>query len=139
MAQNYYEGMFLLDSAKFAADHEGVAGQIVGIIEKAGGAIQTHRPWQDGRLAYPIEGHRKGVHYLAYFTMEGSGLKDLNRACQLNDVVLRHMVIKQPLVLFDAMVAALRGDVEEPSDTKEAPAKVEAADSAAPSDAVVQE
>jgi small subunit ribosomal protein S6 len=109
LAENFYEGMFLLDSGKFATDHDGVSNQIVGILEKAGGTVVAHRPWQDGRLAYPIEGHRKGVHYLSYFRMPAEGLKDVARACKLSDVVLRHLVIKQPESLFNVMVEALSG------------------------------
>lgn len=110
MAENLYEGMFLLESGRFAADPDGMSKSITGMIEKAGGTLVAHRPWQDGRLAYPINGQRKGLHYLAYFRMPGTGLKDLNRACRLNDQVLRHLIINQPQTLFDAMVAALSGD-----------------------------
>ena len=66
---NLYEGMFLLDSGKFAADPDDVMKQILRILEKAGGTIVANRPWQDGRLAYPIEGHRKGLHFLVLFRM----------------------------------------------------------------------
>ena len=121
MSENLYEGMFLLDSGKFAADHDGVSNQLVGMLEKAGGKVSAHRAWQEGRLAYLIKRQRKGVHYLAYFEMEGTGLKDLNRACRLNGVILRHFVIKQPKVLFDAMVNALCGNEstdEVPDDKK---------------------
>lgn len=110
MSENLYEGMFLVESGRFASDPEGTAQNITGMIEKAGGTLVAHRPWQDGRLAYPINGHRKGLHYLAYFRMPGTGLKDLNRACRLNDTILRHIVINQPQTLFDAMVAALSGE-----------------------------
>jgi small subunit ribosomal protein S6 len=108
--EKLYEGMFLVESGRFAADPEGTAGNITGMIEKAGGTLVAHRPWQDGRLAYPIAGQRKALHYLTYFRMPGSGLRDLNRACKLNDLVLRHIFINQPQKLFDAMVAALSGD-----------------------------
>ena len=123
MPEKLYEGMFLLESGRFAADPEGTAKNITGMIEKAGGTLVAHRPWQDGRLAYSILGQRKGLHYLAYFRMPGPGLKDLTRACKLNDLVLRHLIINQPQVLFDAMVSALSGEwtvqqalpVEEPA------------------------
>ena len=134
MAENLYEGMFLLDSGKFAADHDRVSAQVVGILEKAGGTVVAHRPWQDGRLAYPIDGHRKGVHYLSYFRMPAEGLKDVARACKLSDIVLRHIVIKQPQSLFDAMVASLSGhqvrgdhtdDVEPPRRRREREVEIE--------------
>lgn len=109
-SEKLYEGMFLLDSGRFATDSKGVADQIIAMIEKCGGSIVAHRPWQDGRLAYSIRGHRKGLHYLAYFKMPGEGVRDLNRACKLSDLVLRHVVIQHPQVLFDAMVQALSGE-----------------------------
>ena len=107
MTENLYEGMFLLNSGKFAANPDGMTSEVLNILEKNGGTVVTHRPWQDGRLAYIIEKQRKGLHYLTYFRMEGTKLKDVNRACRLNDNILRHLVIKQSRPLFDAMVRAL--------------------------------
>jgi len=109
LPENMYEGMFLLHSSKYAADHEGVAQKIIDMIEKFGGSVSAHRVWQEGRLAYMIEGQRKGVHYLAYFRMEAESLKDLARACRLSDLVLRYMVIKQPETLYNVMVGTLQG------------------------------
>ena len=102
-----YEGMFLLDSGKFAADHEGTIAHVMEILEKAGAEIVAHRPWQDGKLAYEIEGHMKGLHYLVYFKMPGKGMDLVTRACHLSDIVIRQLVINQPQTLFDAMVAAI--------------------------------
>ena len=107
MTENLYEGMFLLNSGKFAANPDGMTSEVLNILEKSGGTVVAHRPWQDGRLAYIIEKQRKGLHYLTYFRMEGTKLKDVNRACRLNDNILRHLVIKQSRPLFDAMVRAL--------------------------------
>jgi hypothetical protein len=42
--------------------------------------------------------------------MPGSGVKDLKRACSLNDLVLRHVLVNHPQVLFDAMVQAISGE-----------------------------
>jgi small subunit ribosomal protein S6 len=108
--EKLYEGMFLLDSGRFATDSKGTSDQILGLVQKCGGTIVAHRPWQDGRLAYAIKGHRKGLHFLVYFKMPGNGIRDLNRACKLSDLVLRHMVIEHPQVLFDAMVQAISGE-----------------------------
>lgn len=119
MAENLYEGMFLLDSGKFAADPDGLSAAIVEMLEKAGATVATHRPWQDGRLAYEIEGRRKGLHYLAYFRVDPAAIKSLTRACKLSDIVIRHLFINQPKSLFDAMVTALIGETaaEEPAAT----------------------
>jgi small subunit ribosomal protein S6 len=102
-----YEGMFLLDSNRFSADPDGAANEVLGILNKAGATVVAHRPWQEGRLAYELDGHRKGLHYLAYFRMDGDGVTNVNRSVHLSETVIRHLLIVQPQSLFDAMVEAL--------------------------------
>jgi len=109
---NYYEGMFLLDSADFASDPDGMAKMLTDLIERVGGTIAAHRPWQDGRLAYEIKGRRKGLHYLVMFTLDTSKMVELNRSCRLNEKLLRTMFIVQPKVLFDATVASISPEAE---------------------------
>ena len=106
-----YEGMFLVDSGKYATDPEGVTNDILAVLAKAGATVVAHRPWQDGKLAYEIEGMRKGLHYIVMFTMPGSGMKTLVRQCQLSETIVRQMTIVHPQSIFDASVAALSGAV----------------------------
>ncbi len=120
MAVKLYEGMFLVESAKFAADSTSVTNEILGVLEKVDAEVVAHRPWHDGRLAYEIEGQRKGVHYLVMFKMDSLRSTELDRATRLNGTVLRSLIIKQPQVLFDATVAALTGASEESSEKTEA-------------------
>lgn len=127
MAENLYEGMFLVDSARFASDSDSTTNEILGLLEKAEATVVAHRPWQDGKLAYPIEGLKKGLHFLTYFRMEGGNMPTLNRACQLSDVVVRQLIIKHPPKLFDAMVAAL--NVPQDEEAAEASASGDAKDS----------
>ena len=107
-----YECMFLVDSSRFASDHEGVMNDLSQMLEKAGASIVVSRPWQDGRLAYEIEGHRKGTHILFLFKMPGSGVSDLSRSVRLSDLVIRHIVIRHSEAVFDAMSNALSPDAE---------------------------
>lgn len=112
MADKAYEGMFLLDSGRFATDPDGTTRHLLDIVQKAGGTVVAHRPWQDGKLAFPIAGQRKGLHYLIYFRLDGRRLPEIDRSCKLSDLVLRHLVINQPEALFDQMVAALTAHEE---------------------------
>lgn len=109
LAQNLYEGMFLLDSGKYAASPDNSTNHVLEILQKSGATIVAHRPWADGKLAYPVKGHKKGLHLLTYFTMPSSGLTEVTRQVHLSESILRHMVLKHPKVLFDAMVNALSG------------------------------
>lgn len=107
-----YECMFLVDSSRFASDHEGVMNDLTQMLEKAGGSIVVSRPWQDGRLAYEIEGHRKGTHILFLLKMPGTGVNDLTRSVRLSDLVIRHLVIRHSETMFEAMTNALSPDAE---------------------------
>lgn len=120
--ENLYEGMFLVDSAQFANDPDATTEAIMAVLERAGATVVAHRPWQDGKLAYEIEGRRKGLHYLVCFRMPGTGMDVITRQSHLSDVILRQLVIKHPPELFDAMVGVLNGTVEvaeEPAETPE--------------------
>lgn len=109
LAENLYEGMFLLDSGKYSANSESATNHVLEILQKSGATVVAHRPWADGKLAYPVEGHKKGLHLLTYFKMPSNGLTEVTRQVHLSETILRHMVLKHPKVLFDAMVNALSG------------------------------
>ena len=133
MAENTYEGMFLVDSGQYNSNPDGTTSEISTILEKSGASLVASRPWQDGKLAYQVDGHKKGVHILTFFKMPGEGVNELNRSCRLSDIVLRHLVIKHPPSLFDAMVDVLQGH-DSPSkegEAEAAPAAEEAAPAAA--------
>ena len=99
-----YEGMFVFDSADFATEGEGFVDRVTEIIEKSDGRIAAHRMWQDGRLAYPIRNKRKGAHYIFLFDMPPANIKGMDRACKLEDKILRHMVIRPPEEIYHATV-----------------------------------
>jgi len=107
--EHLYEGMFLVGSSQFANDQEGTTAAILSILEKAGATIVAHRPWQDGKLAYEISGHRKGLHYVVCFRMPSSGMDIVVRQCHLSETIIRQLVIKHTPELFNAMVDALNG------------------------------
>ena len=128
MAINHYEGMFILDSGRFGASPEAAAAEVTGIIEKVGGTVSAHRPWQDSKLAYPINGHRKGLYYLAFFTAESTAVNEINGIVKLNDNVLRHLVLSHDKGLYDQMVEMVGGEAfraVDPDAPSEKPAKAE--------------
>src|ERR671922_273402 len=63
VAEKLYEVMFLLDSGRFAQDRPGTEDAIKEILGKCSAEILAAAPWQDGKLPYPIEGYKKGLHY----------------------------------------------------------------------------
>ncbi|MFH1924174.1 MAG: 30S ribosomal protein S6 [Planctomycetota bacterium] len=108
MAENVYEGMFLLDSNRYGRDPEGVSSQVSQLIREAGGEILISRLWEERRLAYSIKGRRKGTYWLTYFRIDGEKLTDLNRQCRLRDNILRVLFVKIDPRIVDTLVEHAR-------------------------------
>jgi small subunit ribosomal protein S6 len=107
-----YEGMFLLESNKYAANPAGLTAEVLGILERVGAKVLATRPWQDGKLAYPIKGCRKGLHFLVYFSLDTQKLTEIDRLVKFNESILRHLVIKVPEKLIERMLEMATGKGE---------------------------
>lgn len=104
MPVNTYEGMFLLDSTKVAVSWDAAEQQVHDILKKHSAEIVASRQWDERRLAYSIEGHKKGTYLLTFFRAEASALKDITADCRLNDLILRELVLKVHPKLADYVV-----------------------------------
>lgn len=119
MPANVYEGLFILDSNRYGRDPSVATKQIPSGIEASGGEMLVSRLWEERRLAYQINGQRKGTYWLTYFRIDSQKLIELNRKFQINDDVLRHLFVKIEPRLVDAMVehAKTGGVKKEPPKT----------------------
>ncbi len=104
MPVNTYEGMFLLDSAKVAVSWDDAVRHVHDILAKHNSEIVASRQWDERRLAYPVEGQKKGTYLLTYFKTDGSNLKDIVADCRLSELVLRELVLKVHPKLVDHLV-----------------------------------
>ncbi len=99
-----YEGMFILDPGRYSRDPVTVTQQVSDLITQHGGTVLAARLWDDRKLAYPIKGHKKGIYWLTYFTMPGDGLTLLERQCEINDDILRKLILRVDDRIADALV-----------------------------------
>lgn len=104
MPQVVYECLFILDSNKYARDASGTAAGVNAMITKHGGEVLVSRLWNEQKLAYPIDGHRKGTYWLTYFRIDSQKITEFRRTVQLNESVVRSMVIKPPQKLTDVLI-----------------------------------
>ena len=72
MPVNTYEGMFVLDSAKVAVNWDESVKHVHDILAKHSAEIVAFRQWDERRLAYPVEGQKKGTYLLTFFRTEGA-------------------------------------------------------------------
>jgi small subunit ribosomal protein S6 len=110
LQSNTYELMLILDPNAYAKDPGGMANMVKEMIEAHGGTVLANRLWNEQRLAYPIEGHRKGVYWLCYFNLAGPELAKIERQCVINDSIIRHLAIKIDPRLTETLVAMALGE-----------------------------
>lgn len=109
-ATNLYDCMLLLDKTKYNANPSGVVEGIHALITKHGGEIQASRPWDERKLSYPVKGHKHGTYFLIYFTMNGPELPKLEGDFNLNENILRFLVLKVHTKLTESMLAMARDE-----------------------------
>src|SRR5437588_12673199 len=110
MAVNVYECMFLLDTNKVAGDVNAAAQQIQTVLERNQAEMLASRPWDERRLAYPVNGHKKGLYYLTYFRTEGKNVAPIERDCALNEMILRTLILHVDAKLVETMLAVARDE-----------------------------
>jgi small subunit ribosomal protein S6 len=136
LASNVYEALFIFDSNKYARDVGGVSGQVAQIVQKHGGEILANRLWEERRLAYPIDGQRKGTYWLTYFKLDSRALSAVEREFRLSESILRSLTLKVDPRIAEALVShAISGTVVQPRpkkpETPEATPAIEVPDEAA--------
>lgn len=123
--QNFYEGLYILDSTRFARDPDGVVQQITDALTGSGAEILVSRMWEERRLAYPIKKQRRGTYWLIYFKMESTKLNEVNRRLQLVGDILRFLHIKIDPRIIDVLVEHARGGVVATRSVGDAPIDTE--------------
>lgn len=131
MARNVYETLFILDSNHYSRDPGGVAAMVDKLFESVGGELLASRLWQEQKLAYEINGHQKGTYWLTYAELDGPKVAELDRACHLNETVIRHLTTKIAPALVEPILAHARGQrLAEGEPSEEAPQEALAESSA---------
>ena len=105
--------MYILDANAYARNPSGAQEKIQQLIDGVGGEMLVSRLWIEQKLAYPIKGRHKGVYWLSYVRMDSAKMNELNRACQLSDLILRHLVVKVDERLVEPLIAAATGKASE--------------------------
>ena len=101
---NVYEAMIIFDSNRYARERAGMPAEVEKMIQAGAGEVLVSRLWEERRLAYAINGQRKGTYWLIYFRGPSSMLTALNREWDINEGILRHLVLKVHPHLVDVVL-----------------------------------
>ncbi len=89
-----YEGMFIIDNAVAVSDWDSVVKQVQGVLENRGAEILSTEKWGEKKLAYIMNGHKRGTYLLIYFNAPVDSISTIKRDFQLSDNVLRTLIVR---------------------------------------------
>ncbi len=89
-----YEGLFLINPTFAGGNWDAARQEVEHILNRANAEILHLRKWDERRLAYPVEGHKRGLYALAFFRCEGPKVAGIERDVQLSTNILRALIIK---------------------------------------------
>jgi small subunit ribosomal protein S6 len=102
--------MFLLDTNKVAGDLAAAETQLLSLVQKHEAEALAHRTWDERRLSYPINKHKKGLYYLMYIRTEGKNVAQIEKDIALNETIIRSLILKIDPKLVDTMLALAKGE-----------------------------
>lgn len=124
MTERLYEGLFLVDASVASQNWAELEALMTGIVTNHGGSIEYSEKWPEQRLAYEINGTKRGVYFLVYFRADTQSIVGMRNDAQLNEKIMRCLFVQETF-LEDEMkrrkeVAERR--MAEPEPASEAPA-----------------
>ncbi|MFP3937565.1 MAG: 30S ribosomal protein S6 [Phycisphaerae bacterium] len=87
-----YEGMFLMDAGQ---DFETAREPIEAILQRYGAEMLSIKPWDERKLAYSLDGRKRGLYVLTYFALDPSQLDEIEHDCHLDERILRVLFLRK--------------------------------------------
>ena len=88
-----YETVFVLDPSLDEHAVEKERTKVEELIASRKGTVKKIDKWGMKKFAYPINKRPQGYYTLVYFEGDGSLLKELDRAYELNESCLRYLTV----------------------------------------------
>ncbi|MEE2682145.1 MAG: 30S ribosomal protein S6 [Planctomycetota bacterium] len=88
-----YEGLFLFPQSA-SANMQQAVDHVNHLLARAEAKVLAFSKWDERRLAYDVQGNKRGVYFLVYFEVERDRLSSLERDCNLSEELLRAMITR---------------------------------------------
>lgn len=102
---NNYEVLFIINPTLAEDEIKAAQDKFINLI-KENGEIQEINEWGKRRLAYPINDIQEGYYVLVYFAADAAFPAELNRRFNIDDAIMRGMVIARESAKVPEAVAA---------------------------------
>lgn len=101
---NTYEAMFLFDTSR-AADYPAMEAEVGRLMERAGAELLLCKRWDERKLAYPVNGRKRGCYVLTYFKAPADKITALEADAKLSEMIMRLLVLRADQVSKETMQA----------------------------------
>lgn len=92
---NRYELTYIINTALEETARKELIEKFTELIKLNGGEIEkVDETWGKRRLAYPINDMPEGYYVLTTFKASGEQNKEIQRNLEINDMILRYLIIK---------------------------------------------
>lgn len=88
-----YEAMFLLDAGN--PDFNAASEPVRNILTRYEAEVLAFKPWDERRLAYEVEGRKRGLYVLSYFKLDPLKVHEVEHDCRLDERVLRALILRR--------------------------------------------
>lgn len=92
---NKYEVLYILDAKIDDAAKDALVEKFKGVVESAGGSVESVDKWGVKKLAYEINFKSEGYYVLMNFTANADLPQELERQMRITDEVMRFIVVKK--------------------------------------------
>ncbi|MFO7929659.1 MAG: 30S ribosomal protein S6 [Candidatus Humimicrobiaceae bacterium] len=90
-----YELALVFDPTLEETDIDAEISKLTSLMEKENCKVGDIDKWGVKKLAYPINNNESGYYSFIYFSGDGKLLPELERISEINDKVLRHLIVKK--------------------------------------------
>jgi small subunit ribosomal protein S6 len=106
----FYELVILFNPNAEEEKIDALMKRIHDLITKNSGELLKSDNWGKKRLAYTIDDLREAIYFYDEFKLVTSAVSEIDRILKINEIVIRHMIVKKPDILQKVDVSADKED-----------------------------
>lgn len=106
----FYELVILFNPNAEEEKIDALMKRIHDLITKNSGELLKSDNWGKKRLAYTIDDLREAIYFYDEFKLVTSAVSEIDRILKINEIVIRHMIVKKPDILQKVVVSADKED-----------------------------
>jgi small subunit ribosomal protein S6 len=118
-----YETTFIVNASLDDSQVDNVIARVQDMIVKNGGTVTLLNKWGRKRLAYAINKKTNGFYVNMEFDAPGSLIAQLERMFQLDEMILRHLLIRLSANALKAKAVAEKAAAAEPEPAAPVPTR----------------